>query len=92
MPDSFEIRDGCSILLRDRPGGVFSGSTIGRDCPSDLRGASYATSEVITSPGRLESWDHGFDSAGRQVCGATKGDYVFIKDEDWSDRLPRRSR
>jgi hypothetical protein len=92
VPDSLQERDGCSIILRQRPGGVFSGSTIGRDCPSELRGASYATSEVVILPGRLESWDRGFDAAGSQVWGATKGGYVFVKEESWSDRLPPQRR
>jgi hypothetical protein len=37
-----------------------------------------ATSEVVVSPGRIESWDRGFDAEGVQVWGAEKGAYVFL--------------
>ena len=37
-----------------------------------------ATSEVVVSPGRIESWDRGFDAEGAQVWGAEKGAYVFL--------------
>jgi hypothetical protein len=81
-PDSLVSREGCSIMMRMKSQDLFSGSTIGRDCPSDLRGASYATSEVEIRPDRLTSWDRGFGDDGRQVWGALKGPYVFRKLED----------
>jgi CpeT protein len=55
------------------------GATNEQDCSSQLRGASYATSKVQISPGRIESLDQGFDSNGKQVWGATKGGYIFKK-------------
>jgi hypothetical protein len=89
-PDSLLTRDGCSILMRWKAEDLYSGSTIGRDCPSDLRGASYATSEVEIRPAQLTSWDRGFGDDGRQVWGAVQGPYVFKKLEDWSARVGRR--
>lgn len=86
-PDSLIARDGCSILLRRKADDLFGGSTLGRDCPSELRGASYATSEVEIRPDRLVSWDRGFDANGKQVWGAEKGGYIFRKVEDWANRL-----
>jgi hypothetical protein len=80
-PDSLTAREGCAIVLRPRPDGSFAGATEGRACPSDLRGAAYATSEVVIRPGEMVSWDRGFDAEGKQVWGATKGGYVFRKAE-----------
>jgi hypothetical protein len=76
-PDSLIARTGCEIILRPRAGSAFVGSTLGSACPSELRGAAYATSTVLLSAGALVSWDRGFDSQGRQVWGATAGGYVF---------------
>jgi hypothetical protein len=75
-PADLEPRGGCSILLR-RAGDAFVGSTLGTLCPSDLRGARYASSEVRVTRDRLVSWDRGFDASGTQVWGARTGGYVF---------------
>ena len=75
-PADLVLRRGCSIELRYRDG-AFAGATRDRDCESSLRGASYATSEVIIAPDRLTSWDRGYDSEGQQVWGAVDGPYVF---------------
>jgi hypothetical protein len=48
-------------------------------CKNDFQGASYATSQVSLHADRLESWDRGYDGAGRQVWGATRGGYVFVR-------------
>lgn len=78
-PDSLLPRAGCSIVLRRTRDGVFMGSTLGHDCESDLRGAAYATSEVRIEAERLLSWDRGLDAAGKQVWGAEKGPYEFLR-------------
>ena len=57
----------------------WAGSTQGKGCSSTLGGASYATSQVTVTPLELRSWDQGFDAAGKQVWGAEKGPYVFLK-------------
>jgi len=57
-----------------------TGATLGADCGDALRGAKYATSEVYLSATALESWDRGFDAAGKQVWGPVKGPYRFIKE------------
>ena len=77
-----EARDGCAILLRPHEG-TFTGSTLGRLCTSSLRGATFATSEVVITEDELISWDRGFNDAGEQVWGAVKGGYVFSKLEDY---------
>lgn len=78
-PDSLQFKNGCSVFLTWN-GSYFTGSTEGADCSSDLRGASYATSKVSIKADRMESWDQGFDRDGKQVWGATKGPYEFIKE------------
>ena len=83
-PDDLEERDGCAILLRRR-GDSFIGSTLASLCTSTLRGAAYATSEVIVTPDGIVSWDRGFADDGSQVWGAVKGGYVFdriVPDEE----------
>lgn len=80
-PDSLVRREGCAIELRPRQDGTFAGATSGRDCPSDLRGAAYATSEAVIGPDGMISWDRGFDESGAQVWGAAAGGYIFRKIE-----------
>ncbi len=77
-PSDLEPRTGCSIVLVKK-GDIFEGSTTGKECPSDLRGAAYATSEVRIEASRMVSWDRGFDDKGGQVWGATKAGYEFRK-------------
>ena len=77
--DSLEARAGCAILLHARSNGTFVGSTKNQDCLSSLRGASYATSEVVIHKQLLVSWDRGWDATGKQVWGAVKSGYQFVK-------------
>ena len=77
-PEDLDLREGCTItLIYD--GDRFTGATTGTGCASNLRGSSYATSEVDILPDRLLTWDRGFDDAGEQVWGATAGGYVFVR-------------
>ncbi len=75
-PEDLLIRKGCAIALR-REGDTFVGSTHEKDCESSLRGATYATSEVVISAEKLTSWDRGYDASDTQVWGAVDGPYVF---------------
>jgi CpeT protein len=78
--EMLDMKEGCSILLRWNPGtGTYEGRTGSGNCPSNLQGAAYATSEVMILPTRLVSWDRGFDAQGKQVWGAEKGGYQFLK-------------
>ncbi|HOZ78361.1 MAG TPA: chromophore lyase CpcT/CpeT [Ferruginibacter sp.] len=77
--DSLIDRQGCAIYLRKDKSGNFSGSTPGKECLSSLRGAAYATSEVVIHEDKLVSWDRGWDKDDKQVWGAEKGGYQFIK-------------
>lgn len=51
----------------------------GERCTSSLQGASYAASSVELRDDLLRSWDQGFDAQGKQVWGATKGGYEFVR-------------
>lgn len=78
--DDLKYKEGCSVFLT-YDGFQYSGATNEQSCQSALRGAAYATSEVTLLPGELRSWDRGFDAQGKQVWGAEKGPYIFVKSE-----------
>jgi len=80
-PVDLTERDGCTIYLVRRTDGAFVGSTLGRLCSSSLRGATWASSEVVITADGMVSWDRGWDDAGAQVWGAEKAGYRF-------DRIP----
>ena len=71
-------RLGCAVVLRFEDN-RFAGSTAGKGCFSELRGARYATSEVGVSAQTLVSWDRGYDETGKQVWGSETGPYFFIR-------------
>jgi CpeT protein len=81
-PEDLRLREGCDVLLREAGESAFMGSTLGRHCLSSLRGASFATSEVVVLRDVLISWDRGFEGSGDQVWGAEKGPYLFKKLEN----------
>lgn len=78
-PDSLTLREGCKVILQREDAGHFVGETVDKQCKSNLRGASYATSEVTINEDRIISWDRGFDEKDEQVWGAEKGGYIFLK-------------
>lgn len=77
--DSLIAREGCAIYLVRNSKGDFLGSTPGKECKSSLRGAAYATSEAYIYKDRMITWDRGWDDADKQVWGAAKGGYEFVK-------------
>lgn len=80
--DSLIDRQGCAIYLKKDKDGNFAGATPGKECLSSLRGATYATSEVVIHEDKLVSWDRGWDKDDKQVWGAEKGGYQFIKQKE----------
>ena len=68
-----------AIALARWDGQAFVTDPAGKKCPSSLQGATYATSQVDLLDDRMVSWDRGFDDTGKQVWGATKGGYEFIR-------------
>lgn len=81
-PDSLTLRIGCSVFLKKVSKKRYEGGTAENTCESNMRGASYASSEVILTPKYLLSWDRGFDTQGKQVWGAETGGYMFRKIKD----------
>lgn len=79
-PGILEARTGCTVSLAMDGASALRGATNGTDCGSGLRGAAYATSEVTLTATELNTWDRGFDAEGRQVWGAVKGPYRFVKE------------
>lgn len=81
-PDSLISRPGCAIHLMRNTNGDYWGSTPGKACKSSLRGASYATSEAWIYRDKLVTWDRGWSEDNKQVWGAEKGGYEFIKKKE----------
>lgn len=81
-PEALLSKDGCAIYLKKNKTGNFVGSTPGKECPSSLKGAKYATSEVVIMESQILSWDRGFDAADKQVWGSTEGAYEFQKQSE----------
>ena len=78
-PDSLHERPGCSLFLERLSEDTFSGSTVGSECLSVHRGATYAVSTAIITREKMVTWDQGFDSLGNQVWGSVHGGYIFKK-------------
>jgi len=79
-PDSLKVLEGCEVRLQFNPANqTFEGATGDRTCPSTRSGATFTTSKVVIGPTGMVSWDQGWNDAGLQVWGATKGGYDFIK-------------
>lgn len=74
-----ELKPGCEVVLKRVGKNKFAGQTGIKTCPSELRGATYATSKVTVTENEILSWDQGFDKNDKQVWGAEKGGYEFIK-------------
>jgi CpeT protein len=79
-PEDLTELSGCTVTVRfDEQSGSFRGGTEQGTCASSLRGAAYVMSEATITPDMLLTWDRGYDSAGRQVWGATDGGYEFVR-------------
>ncbi len=77
--NDIELKAGCEVVLKRVGKNKFEGQTGIKTCPSELRGASYATSKVTVTENEILSWDQGFDKNDKQVWGAEKGGYEFVK-------------
>jgi CpeT protein len=79
-PDSLKVLEGCEVTLTyNRELMQFEGATADKTCPSTRSGATYTTSRVVIGAQGMNSWDQGWNDAGAQVWGATKGGYSFLK-------------
>jgi hypothetical protein len=66
----------CTVTLR-RQGQGFVGETPPEGCPANVRGAVRVTNRVELSSQGMQTWDRGFDAAGKQVWGAKDESYRF---------------
>lgn len=81
-PANLTERAGCTVYLTwDETQQHFNGSTKANECESNLRGASYATSDVTVTKDKIVSWDRGYDINDKQVWGAEKAGYIFMKSQ-----------
>ncbi len=78
-PKLLVLKDGCQVVLKKLTDTQWSGGTVGEGCVTTLRGAAYASSEVVVTPEGLRTWDRGYDKSGKQVWGAVKGPYEFMR-------------
>jgi CpeT protein len=79
-PDSLKVLDGCEVhLTYNSLSGKFEGSTGDKSCPSTRSGATHTTSKVSLSETGMISWDQGWNDQGKQVWGAEKGGYEFLR-------------
>lgn len=76
-PEDLSIKEGCAVIMRKTGDNTYDGGTVGNGCPSDLQGATYATSLVHIEPSGLRTWDRGHKADGEQVWGAVKSGYEF---------------
>jgi hypothetical protein len=78
-PANCTLQRECTLIIQALPDGTFMGNTSGVGCPSSLRGASYATTELLVSARQLKIWDRGYNTQGTQVWGSVSGGYLFKK-------------
>ncbi|WP_309608365.1 chromophore lyase CpcT/CpeT [Flavobacterium sp.] len=74
-----ELKQGCEVIFKREKDSSFTGKSGRKTCPSELRGAEYATSKITLTKGKMIAWDQGFDKRNKQVWGATKGGYILEK-------------
>lgn len=75
--DQLTLKDGCTVVLTRTAPSTYDGATVGKGCPSERGGATYASAEVHVSAAGLKTWDRGFNDKDEQVWGATQGPYIF---------------
>jgi len=76
--EDLTIREGCKVILK-KEGSSYVGGTNEKDCTSKLRGATYATTDIVVTETSLTSWDRGYNDQDKQVWGAEKAGYIFKK-------------
>ena len=68
-PETLLKREGCEVYFH-YDSGKFIGRTLGKACPSEIGGVSYAVSEMEITSERMKSWDRGFNNHEEVVWGA----------------------
>ena len=80
-PTNLIAQQGGTLILHIQPDGSFKGGTESKGSASTLRGASYATAELMVSDKQMTNWDRGYNANGTQVWGSIHGGYQFRKVE-----------
>ena len=70
----------CSVFLKPS-GDAYVGNTPADGCPAKIRGAVRIKNHIVLRTIGMDTWDRGFDAAGRQVWGATAESYQFRRSE-----------
>lgn len=79
-PDSLQLRDGCEVyMVWQEAKNQYVGSSRHQTCASEIRGAKYATAEVVLTPESMTAWDRGFKEDGTQAWGSEHGGYQFVR-------------
>lgn len=76
--ETIALRRGCEVIFQ-KVDDKFVGKTVGKNCPNDLLGAVYTTTEIEISKNRMISWERGFNENDSLMWGSQKGGYVFDK-------------
>ena len=66
----------CNVFLR-RSGDDYVGNTPVDGCSANVRGAVRIKNHIVLRPIGMDTWDRGFDAAGKQVWGAKAESYQF---------------
>ncbi|HEY9860812.1 MAG TPA: chromophore lyase CpcT/CpeT [Candidatus Obscuribacterales bacterium] len=66
----------CSVWLQ-KSGTTYVGLTPAEGCPANVRGAVRITNRIVLHSTGMDTWDRGFDAAGKQVWGADSDSYQF---------------
>ncbi len=80
-PADCTLQRECTLIIQVQSDGSFSGKTAGRGGASELRGASYATTELSISTQQIKIWDRGYNAQGTQVWSSINSGYLFKKSE-----------
>lgn len=70
---------GCDAVLVRAGSGRFEGGTLGKQCPSAYKGASYALSHMTLHADGMTNWDRGFTESGELAWGPASGGYRFLR-------------
>ncbi len=71
--------NGCTSTIVRTGHMRFEGSTQGKRCGNEYKGASYAISHSTLFEGGMSNWDRGFAASGEQVWGPASGGYRFTR-------------
>ncbi|PSB23843.1 chromophore lyase CpcT/CpeT [Stenomitos frigidus] len=66
----------CNVFLR-HSGDDYVGNTPADGCAANVRGTVRIKNHIVLRQSGMDTWDRGFDAAGRQVWGAKAESYQF---------------